>query len=152
MAAAGGLPAELEQRLLHDTDPEVRRIVVRRNRDLPEAEVEQVIVECGNTLKIRARLEDHPSLTVRAFERFATSPAARLRRTATRHRDLPAVLVARLATDPDAAVRRGAANHRNLPVSLLPALFTDDELDVVEAAGSNPEMPVAWMRRYAATR
>ncbi|GAB3137989.1 DUF2336 domain-containing protein [Micromonospora sonneratiae] len=151
VAAVGDLPEELEQRLLHDTDAEVRRIVVRRNHVLPEAAVERVIVECGNNHKIIPRLEDHPSLTVRAFERFAMAPEVRLRRIATHHRDLPPVLVARLAADPDASVRRGAAKHRNLPVALLPALLTDDDLDVVEAVGGNPGMPVTWMRELVAT-
>jgi hypothetical protein len=66
LARHGDLPAAAVARLQRDPDREVRRIIARRP-DAPADFLERVVRECGENLKYRPLLVDHPNFPRRHF-------------------------------------------------------------------------------------
>ncbi len=143
---AGELPEDVVTRLLRDPDPQVQKIAAHYAKNPPAGELERIVRDFGDHLKIRPGIAERPDFPVDALVRLATAKDShpRLWRIIAGAALPPATLEA-LARDPLPTVRAAAAANPALPAHCLPALLADADPNVSEAAGSSANLPVAWM-------
>ncbi|MEV7526165.1 hypothetical protein [Streptomyces sp. NPDC091371] len=138
------LPEKAVERLLNDSDPYVQKVAALYADSPSAADLEQIVWEHGDHLKIRPGILGRPDFPSQAFPRFATSERAQLRAAAAAAA-LPADVLEKLAADVEPWVRAAAAGNPDLPLRCLPPLLANEQRNVAEEAGASARMPTEWM-------